>query len=99
LAACVDVDGVDATTFEFKGVGASAAGGTFVLALVPSTTEEDGGGGPAACCLGAGVDRILPLLKLSMLLLFVLLFFGAELELGNESDMFFRKRKEKSIIH
>ena len=92
LTTCVDVDGVEATTFEFKGVGASAGGGRTCPAFVFSTTEE-GAAAPAAapappaavaCCLGAGVVRALLLPKDRMPLL-VLLVLGPEVELGNPS--------------
>ena len=83
LATCVDVDGVEATTFEFKGVGASAGGGRTFPAFVFSTTDE-GAAAAIACCLGAGVVRALLLPKDRRPLL-VLLVLGPEVELGNPS--------------
>jgi len=93
LATCVDVDGVEATTFEFKGVGASAGGGRTFPAFVFSTTEDGAAAAAAAapaaaaaiaCCLGAGVVRALLLPKDRRPLL-VLLVLGPEVELGNPS--------------
>ena len=84
LATCVDVDGVEATTFEFKGVGASAGGGRTFPAFVFSTTDEGAAAAAVACCLGAGVVRALLLPKDRRPLL-VLLVLGPEVELGNPS--------------